>query len=132
MPAQQSGKTKTLGSKISALGKFKAQIDKLNKDLSELKKQREELELEIIKDLETDGTTMGSNRVATVSISEQEVAHATDPEVAIAWMRKTNNMQLLQRRFSNPAYRELMARRRGKKIPGIDTFVKKSLNYRAK
>ena len=58
-----------------------------------------------------------------------EVAGVTDWDKLYAFIKKKNYFHLLQRRVSDPAWRELIEQ--GKKVPGTTGFTKKRLNYRA-
>lgn len=57
------------------------------------------------------------------------VAQVTDWDAFYAYIYKNKFGHLLQRRVSDPAWRELMEQ--GKKVPGTTPFTKKRLNFRA-
>ena len=70
-----------------------------------------------------------TGKAASVSISTSTVANVEDWDAFLAWIYKTKNGHLLQRRVSDPAWRE-MVEIKGV-VPGTQPFTKKRLNLRA-
>lgn len=79
--------------------------------------------------LEKEGLEKATGTKAGVSISKNVVANVEDWDKFWGFISKTKNYQLVQRRVSDPAYRELMEM--GTKIPGVLPFTKTRLNVRS-
>lgn len=118
-----------MGAKIDsifALRKKKAELENATKDVEGLIAT---LDSELMEMLEKAGLDKTSTKSGTVSISSSVVANVTDWDAFYAFIYKNKFGHLLQRRVSDPAWRELQER--GKKVPGTEAFEKKRLNYRA-
>ena len=79
--------------------------------------------------MESAGVDKFSGKLGTVSISTNVVANVEDWDALYPYIAKNKLWHLLQRRVSDPAYRELLDA--GKKVPGVQPFSKKRLNLRA-
>jgi hypothetical protein len=94
--------------------KVEATIDGLQKDLMER--------------LEAEGLDKATGSKASISISTNTVADVQDWDAFWAYIIKNKYTHMLQRRVSDPAYRELLEA--GKKVPGVQPFIKRTLNLR--
>lgn len=81
--------------------------------------------------LEKDGLRKADGKNASVSITEAVVANVTDWDSFYAYVGKHKHFHLLQKRVSDPAWRELMEKSKGKGVPGTEPFTKKKLNLRS-
>lgn len=124
-----TAKKQTLSTKIKALKKIKADMSTLAKKVEELRKKRATMDGEMIGLLEDQGLTMSGDGDQKVVITETDVPTTEDWGRFIMWARKSNNLHMIQRRVSSPAYREILALRKGKAVPGLKTFSRKSLSY---
>lgn len=111
--------------KIFSLRKKKQELENAVKDVEG---QIANLDAEVMEALEATGLEKTSTKSGTVSISTSTVAQVTDWDAFYAYIYKNKFGHLLQRRVSDPAWRELMEQ--GKKVPGTSGFTKKKLNYR--
>ena len=111
--------------KIFSLRKKKQELENAVKDVEG---QIADLDAEVMEALEATGLEKTSTKSGTVSISTSTVAQVTDWDAFYAYIYKNKFGHLLQRRVSDPAWRELMEQ--GKKVPGTSGFTKKKLNYR--
>lgn len=123
-------KAPTIGSlidKLEAVREKKRQLAEQDKALSA---QYAELEATLIQRLDADGTPKASSKKATVSISEVVVAEVN---WELAWPLIAKNPQLVQRRASDPAFRELFEQKGEKFMAkyGMTPFVKRKLNLRS-
>lgn len=123
-------KAPTIGSlidKLEAVREKKRQLAEQDKVLSA---QYAELEDTLLQRLDADGTQKASSKKATVSISEVVVAEVN---WELAWPLIAKNPQLVQRRASDPAFRELFEQKSEKFMAkyGITPFVKRKLNLRS-
>ena len=124
-PAGQAAIGKTID-KIFSLRKKKAELEAAVKDVEG---QIALLDAEVLGALEAAGVEKTATKHGSVSISTSTVAQVTDWDAFYAYIYKNKFGHLLQRRVSDPAWRELLER--GKKVPGTEPFTKKRLNYRA-
>ena len=124
-PARQAAIGKTID-KIFSLRKKKAELEAAVKDVEG---QIALLDAEVLEALEASGVEKTATKHGTVSISTSTVAQVTDWDAFLAYIYRNKYGHLLQRRVSDPAWRELIEQ--GKKVPGTTGFVKKRLNYRA-
>lgn len=120
----------SLGKKIDKLQTMYEKYKALEAQVNELKNEYKDLEQEIQVTLLENGVTKASGTKATVSISKNEVPSVEDWDSFYAFIRRNNAFYLLQRRANAAPYRELLEKRRGKKIPGVSTVETVSLNRR--
>ena len=123
-------KAPTVGSlidKMEALREKRRVIAEQDKTLAA---QYAELEVTLMARLDADGTQKASSKKATVSISEVVVANV---DWDLAWPLIAKNPQLIQRRASDPAFRELFEQQGEKFMAkyGMTPFVKRKLNLRS-
>lgn len=124
-PAGQAAIGKTID-KIFSLRKKKAELEAAVKDVEG---QIALLDAEVLEALEASGVEKTATKHGTVSISTSTVAQVTDWDAFLTYIYRNKYGHLLQRRVSDPAWRELIEQ--GKKVPGTTGFTKKRLNYRA-
>ena len=101
----------------------------LEASVKSLEGQIEELQSQLLEEMESAGVDKFSGKLGTVSISANVVANVEDWDALYPYIAKNKLWHLLQRRVSDPAYRELLDA--GKKVPGVQPFSKKRLNLRA-
>lgn len=101
----------------------------LEASVKSLEGQIEDLQSQLLEEMEAAGVDKFSGKLGTVSISTNVVANVEDWDALYPYIAKNKLWHLLQRRVSDPAYRELLDA--GKKVPGVQPFSKKRLNLRA-
>jgi hypothetical protein len=123
--------------KAIPLGKL---IDKLNEAREAKRKHAEqekilnaaytELEAQILGRLGEEGMNKATGTKATASISQVVVANVEDWEKFHAFVKKTGFFHLLQRRVSDPGFRELLEQKGEAAMAkvGVVPFVKTNLN----
>ena len=114
----------TLGQLIDRLDDTREKKRKLNEEIKKLDAQYGELEEQIKERLAAEGMDKATGKKATVSLSEEVVANVKDWDALCAYVKKTGYFHLFQRRVSNPAFRELAAK---KPVPGLEPFTKINL-----
>lgn len=131
-------KAPTLGSLIDKLVAVREKKRKLAEEEKVLNKELEELQATVLARMSAEGTDKASSKKATVSISTVTVANVTDWDKFWNFIHKNKFNHLLQRRVSDPAYRELMElsqsdKKLAKQLAeaGVESFVKTNLNLRA-
>lgn len=126
-------KTPTLGSLIDKLNDIRDKKRKAQEVVDELGEQYKELEASILQRLEAEGMDKGTGKKATVSRGEAVVANVVDWDAFYTFIYKNKFGHLLQRRVSEPAFRELLEMKGEKAMAkaGVTPFVKVSLNLRS-
>lgn len=131
-------KVPTLGSLIDKLATVRDKRRKLLEEEKILVKETEQLQAEIVARLKAEGMDKASSKKATASISYVVTADVTDWDKFWAFIHKNKFDHLLQRRVSDPAYRELLELAQSDKklakqldAAGVQSFVKTNLNLRA-
>lgn len=122
-PAASVGK---LIDKVFALRARKAELEAAVKDIEG---QIASLDSEIMEAMAASGMERITTKNGTVGVSVSTVAQVVDWDAFLAYIYKKKYGHLLQRRVSDPAWRELMEQ--GQKVPGTVPFPKKRLSYRA-
>ena len=123
-------KAQTVGSLIDKIENVREKRRAIAEQDKVLATQYAELEAAIMQRLDADGTQKASSKKATVSISEVVVAEVN---WELAWPLIAKNPQLVQRRASDPAFRELYEQKGEKFMAkyGMTPFIKRKLNLRS-
>ena len=121
--------------KIWELHKVKQEIADLNKQVKALEATRSELEEVIIDDLNASNLSLArtnredeNGKRITVSVNSETVANVTDWAEFEKYVYDNRALYLLQRRTSNPSYREEIAVKG--EIPGTEPFIKTRLSLK--
>ena len=120
----------TIGQKIDAMFDLREKKRAPDAQVKELEGQIKGFESELMEDMAAQGVDKMSGTKATVSITSSTVANVEDWDSFLAFVYKMKYGHLLQRRVSDPAYRELLEQ--GKKIPGVSPFSQDRLNLRVR
>lgn len=120
-----------LGRKVEALNTHRNKIRKLEDQVKALKSTYTEMQEELMDEMEKHGLYDASGKTASVHLKETEVANVKDWDKVYNYIKRHNAFHLMFRRIADGAYREEKELARGKKIPGIESFTKRSLNLRA-
>lgn len=123
-------KAPTVGSLIDKMDAIREKRRVIAEQDKALAAQYAELEATLMQRLDADGTQKASSKKATVSISEVVVAEVN---WELAWPLIAKNPQLVQRRASDPAFRELYEQKGAKFMAkyGMTPFIKRKLNLRS-
>jgi hypothetical protein len=122
--------TGTIGSMVDSICSIDEQKAELNESLKKLDEQRDQLEEKLVAKMEAEGTSKAAGKTHTVSLSMSEVGTISDWDTFIAYVAKSKNFHLLQRRLSTASWRELFKAKGA--IPGTTPFTKKTLRFTAK
>ena len=122
-------RTLTTGAAIDAMWSLREKKRALEAGLKELEGEIANVESELMESMKANGIEKATGKHAAVSISSSVSANVEDWDTFLAWIYKTKNGHLLQRRVSDPAWRE-MTEIKGV-VPGTQPFVKTRLNLRA-
>lgn len=118
-------KTVSIGDLIDRMWTVREKKRGLDEKIKELDKELAMLDADIQDRLGQEGLDAGRGKKASVSVNEEVVANITDFEALCKYVKRTGYFHLFHRRISNPAFRELAAK---KPVPGLEAFTKKKLN----
>ena len=118
-----------LGSMIDNLWQLREDKRKSEAATKLIEKDIEVAETELLERLDKEGMDKATGKLGTISVGEALVGTIEDWDAFTAFLAKTKNFQLVQRRISDVAYRELLGM--GKPVPGIKPFTKRKLNLRS-
>lgn len=120
----------TIGADIDAMWALREKRRKLDTESKKIDEEITEIEDRLMAEMDTQGVTKSTGAKAGVSISTAIVANVVDWEAFLAHIYKKKWGHLLQRRVSDPAWREVTADG-DKPLPGTEKFSKRRLNLRA-
>ena len=119
-----------LDDKMNMLAATRAKLKVLLEQEKELKQVQNALEAEIAADMERQGLTQTGNDVCTISLKSETVPTVEDWDVLHQHISDTGRFELLQKRMSATAYRELIAMEPS--VPGVRSTELTKVNYRSK
>ena len=119
-----------LDDKMNMLADTRAKLKVLLEQEKELKQVQNALEAEIAADMERQGLTQTGNEVCTISLKTETVPTVEDWDVLHQHISDTGRFELLQKRMSATAYRELIAMEPS--VPGVRSTELTKVNYRSK
>lgn len=130
MSSQTEQKTvPTIGKLIDKVFTLRHKKADLEASVKDVEGKIADLNSEIMELMQAAGMERTSTKMGTCSLNSTTVAQVEDWDKFLAYIYKNKFGHLLQRRVSDPAWRELIEQ--GKKVPGTQPFIKKSLGYRA-
>lgn len=121
---------KTLNDLLNELAEEKEKLKGIQNLEKTYKSNISELEGHIIYQLETQGVDRTGNDVCTVSIKKETVPTVEDWDAVHQHIIDTGQFELLQKRMSATAYRELQ--QLGQNIPGVKATELTRINFRSK
>lgn len=121
-------KVPTTGAVIDQLWAAREEKRRLEAATKEVQTKIDEIETGLMDRMSEEGLDKATGKKASVSIGSSVVADVQDWDAFWAYIIKNKYTHLLQRRVSDPSYRELLEQ--GKKIPGVMPFTKRKLNLR--
>ena len=119
-----------LDDKMNMLADTRAKLKVLLDQEKELKNVQNALEAEIAADMERQGLTQTGNDACTISLKTEVVPTVEDWDVLHQHISDTGRFELLQKRMSATAYRELIAMEPS--VPGVRSTELTKVNYRSK
>ena len=129
MTTTSKTKAPPLGKLIDHMWELREKKRTLEASIKDLESKIGTTESELLEALQAAGMEKASSAKASVSVTSTTVATVTDWDEFGKFILKNKFLHLLQRRVSDPAYRELLDA--GKKVPGTEPFTKKRLNLRS-
>ena len=120
----------TLDDKMNMLTNTRAKLKVLLEQEKELKQVQNALEAEIAADMESQGLTQTGNDACTISLKTETVPTVEDWDALHQHITDTGRFELLQKRMSATAYRELLAM--AQTVPGVRSTELTRVNFRSK
>ena len=120
---------KNLNDLISEVTKLRSQIKTVQAEEKLLKTQQRELESQISIRMQEQGLDKISNDVCTISLKNEIVPTVEDWDALHQHIIDTNQFELLQKRMSATAYRELITS--GMDVPGVKSTELTRVNFRS-
>ena len=121
---------KNLNTLLDELASIRGEIKSLQEQEKVLKLRQNDLDSEIIRKMEDQGLDQIANDVCTVSKKIDVVPTVEDWDVVHQHILDTKQFELLQKRMSATAYRELIAMEPS--VPGVRSTELTKVNYRSK
>ena len=118
-----------VGTVIDQLWAAREEKRKLEEQVKEISTTITDIEEQLMERMDAEGMDKATGKKGSVSITTNVVANVTDWDELYPYIAKNKYWHLLQRRASDPGFRELWDA--GKKTPGVQPFVKKKLNLRS-
>ena len=118
----------TVGSLIDQMQVVRAKKRALAVTEKELTSEYEALQTQLIEMMDAEGVTKSTGRAASASLNESMSFNTGDWDAFTAYVAKTKQFHLIQRRVSDPAMRELFEKKGA--IPGMEPYTKRVINLR--
>ena len=128
MPATKAARPQPVGFLIDQMWLARERKRVAEAEVKRIEAEIEDIDKTLRERLHAEGIDKATGTKATVSLNTTTVAAVEDWDAFWAFILKNKYTHLLQRRVSDPAYRELLEA--GKKVPGVQPFAKQSLNIR--
>ena len=122
--------TPNLDDKMNMLNDTRQELKKLQAQEKALKDTQNYLEAEIAADMAKQGLTQTGNDVCTISIKTEVVPTVENWDALWEHIFDTRQSELLQKRMSATAYRELLAM--AQTVPGVRSTELTRVNFRSK
>lgn len=120
---------KKLNDLLAETAKVRNQIKVVQSEEKLLKSQQRELESQISIRMQEQGLDKISNDICTISLKNEIVPTVEDWDALHEHITDTNQFELLQKRVSATAYRELIAS--GADVPGVKSTELTRINFRS-
>ena len=120
---------KKLNDLLAETAKVRTQIKVVQSEEKLLKSQQRELESQISIRMQEQGLDKISNDICTISLKNEIVPTVEDWDQLHEHITDTNQFELLQKRVSATAYRELIAA--GIDVPGVKSTELTRINFRS-
>lgn len=124
-----TSKPASTGALIDQLWAAREEKRKIEATLKETEEAIKDIEEQVMERLGSEGLEKATGSKATVSVTTSVVADVQDWDKLWPFIAKNKFWHLVQRRVSDPSYRELLDM--GKKVPGVQPFTKRKLNLRS-
>jgi hypothetical protein len=121
--------TGTLGSSIDAMWVLREEKRELDEKIKVIEAKITAHEEALFERMDKEETSKSQGKHASASITTSVVGSVEDWDALWKFIIKGKHTHMLQKRISEPAYREFMER--GMKVPGVAPFTKRRINLRS-
>jgi len=128
--AEDTIQAKPIGVMIDEMFMLRERKRQLEAEIKGINSQLSESEMELIAALDGACAAGARGHFATASVTETIVPQVEDWDRFVAFVRRYNKFELLERRPSAAAFRELAAQRRDGTVPGLMPYMKRSLSLK--
>jgi len=118
----------SIGALIDGMWDLREKKRAVEAEAKSLSEQIEALETQLLVVMDTDGVTKSTGKKASAGITEAVRPNVVDWDAYYAYIHKNKFYHLLERRPSVTGCRELFESKG--KIPGVEPFVKRTINLR--
>jgi len=115
---------------LNELAETRQELVTLIEQEKALKSKKADLETQIIINLKDQGIDRVGNDACTVSIKQEIVPTVRDWDAVHEHVLDTGQFELMQKRMSATAYRELI--QMGQEVPGVEATELTRMNFRSK
>jgi hypothetical protein len=122
--------TQNINELINELADARESINALDVKRKEFTRQKEDLESKLVAVMEDQGIDRTANDRATISVKTETMPSAEDWDQIYRHILSTEQFELLHRRLSAQAFREVLSL--GQSIPGIRSTEVVRINYRSR
>ena len=122
--------TQNINELINELADAREAINALDVKRKEFTRQKEDLESRLVAVMEDQGIDRTANDRATISVKTETMPSAEDWDQIYRHILSTEQFELLHRRLSAQAFREVLSL--GQSIPGIRSTEVVRINYRSR
>ena len=118
-----------LGDIIDSIFMLRAEKEKLSTEVTEINKRIEQLEMMAIDTMEDVGVDKSATGLGSVSLKIDQYPQVKDMNALVNWAHENGRADILQRRVTTSVFAEVFADT-GEYPDGVDTYERKTLNYR--
>jgi len=122
----------TLGTLLDSMQQLRDERRDLDAQSKDLKTKYDELEVKAIDMMQKLGLDKASGELATASLSEVETPSVTDWTQLLRFIKRNGAYQLFERRIAKGAWMELVESRKGKALPGVESYTNIRINLRTR
>ena len=122
-------KAEDIPAKTLELSEIRKELATLNDQVAKLKRKKASIEKDIIDGM-PQGVSLMRTDYGTVSVVTTDVASVKDWNALEEYIYKNRALHLLQRRTSDPAYRDEISVRG--EVPGVETFTRITVSLTTK
>lgn len=120
----------TIDGLLNKLTETRTSLRELQEKERDLKRTKNDLESRIIADLESQGIDRVGNGSCTISIKKEVVPTVEDWDTVQKYIRETGRFELLHKRMSATAFREILQLELG--VPGVKQTELTRILFRSK
>ena len=121
-----------IGAEVDKLAELDDKLKEVRAQERKLKAAYDDQVSTVLEVLESTGQEGAKGKLKSVTIVRQEVGKVEDADKFWNFVFRNKARELLQMRVSNPAYLELLASRKGKPVPGMETIEVKKLSVHSR